>query len=309
MKSTMNRRAFGKTAAAALGAAALPAWAVERKLKIGYTCILWGTFPGKPEVMATLGPAVKDIARLGFWSFETFPEVLADWDSRGALQKLIDENNLPLKSGYCGTNLTDPSKRKESVEKTIALGKIIKKYGGTFAVIAPNGVKRAEYNYKDYRDSIIAGLNEHAMALTDLGLGAGLHQHTGTCIESRDEVYDVMHSANTRYLKFAPDVGQLQKGGADAAKVIEDFLPLVKHMHLKDYIGGAAYAGYCPLGMGKVDLVRVLDLVEAGGQQPNIMVELDSSANQPMTALECATVSKQFLEKQGYKFRSGLERL
>ncbi len=242
--------------------------------------------------MATPGPAVKDIARLGFWSFETFPEVLADWDSRGALQKLMDENNLPLKSGYIGTILTDPSKRKESVEKTIRLGKMIKKYGGTFAVIAPNSVKRTEYNYKEYRDSIIAGLNEHAMALTDLGLGTGLHQHTGTCIESRDEVYDVMHSANTRYLKFAPDVGQLQKGGADAAKVIEDFLPLVKHMHLKDYIGGAAYAGYCPLGMGKVDLVRVLDLVEAGGQQPNIMVEQDSSANQPMTALECATVSK-----------------
>src|SRR5580700_9713407 len=133
MQPIMNRRAFEKAAVTALGAAALPAWAVERKLKIGYTCILWGTFPGKPEGMATLGPAVKDIARLGFWSFETFPEVLADWDSRGALQKLIDENNLPLKSGYCGTNLTDPTKRKESVEKVIRLGKVIKKFGGTFA--------------------------------------------------------------------------------------------------------------------------------------------------------------------------------
>jgi inosose dehydratase len=198
MTSTMNRRSFGRVAMTAIGAASLPAWAVERKLKIGYTCILWGTFPRGPEAMATLGPAVKDIARLGFWSFETFPEVLEDWDSRGALQKLMDENNLPLKSGYIGTILTDPSKRKESVEKTIRLGKLIKKYGGTFAVIAPNSVKRTEYNYKEYRDSIIAGLNEHAMALTDLGLGTGLHQHTGTCIESRDEVYDVMHSANTK---------------------------------------------------------------------------------------------------------------
>jgi inosose dehydratase len=53
-----------------------------------------------------------------------------------------------------------------------------------------------------------------------------------------------------------------------------------------------------------VDIVRVLDLVESGGQQPNIMVELDSSTNQPMPALECATITKQFLQKQGYKFRS-----
>lgn len=34
MKPVMNRRAFGKTVAGALGAA-LPAWATERKLKIG----------------------------------------------------------------------------------------------------------------------------------------------------------------------------------------------------------------------------------------------------------------------------------
>jgi hypothetical protein len=33
---------------------------------------------------------------------------------RATERKLMDENNLPLESGYCGTNLTDPSKRKES---------------------------------------------------------------------------------------------------------------------------------------------------------------------------------------------------
>jgi inosose dehydratase len=124
-------------------------------------------------------------------------------------------------------------------------------------VLAPNSVKRADYNFREHRADIIAGLNEQAMAMVDLGLGTGLHQHTGTCIESRGEVYDVMESANTKYLTFAPDVGQLQKGGADAAKVVKDFLPLVTHMHLKDYSGG--------LGMGKVDIVQVLNLVESGG--------------------------------------------
>jgi len=181
---------------------------------------------------------------------------------------------------------------------------MIQKYGGTFAVLQPNSVKGMTYDYKQYRDNIIAGLNDHAMALADIGLACGLHQHTGTCVESRDEVYDVLNSVNTRYLKFAPDVGQLQKGGADAAQVVQDFLPLVRHMHLKDYSGGKDYSGYCPLGMGKVDLVRVLDLVEKGGQKPNIMVEQDSSKDQPMTAMQCATISKRFLEKQGYKFRA-----
>jgi len=209
-----------------------------------------------------------------------------------------------LKSGYCRTNLTDASKRKESVTTVIQLGRMIKKYGGTFGVIAPNSVKREGFDWKANRSNIIAGLNDHAMALADLGLGTGLHQHTGTCIETRDEVYDVMESANTKVLKFAPDVGQLQKGGADAAKVVKDFLPLLRHMHLKDWSGGEHYVGYCPLGMGKVDLKAILDMAESAPNPVNVMVELDPSPKQPMTPLETAQTSKAYLQKLGYQFKS-----
>jgi inosose dehydratase len=287
-----------------VAAAGLLLGAETRKIKIGHTCITWGTFPRGPEASATLESAVTDIAKLGYWSFETFPENLADWDAKGALQGLIDGHKLPLKSGYCRTNLTDASKRKESVTQVIQLGRMIKKYGGTFGVIAPNSVKREGFDWKANRSTIIAGLNDHAMALADLGLGTGLHQHTGTCIETRDEVYDVMESANTKVLQFAPDVGQLQKGGADAAKVVKHFLPLLRHMHLKDWSGGEHYVGYCPLGMGKVDLKAILDMAEAAPNPVNVMVELDPSSKQPMTPLETAQTSKAYLQKLGYQFKS-----
>jgi inosose dehydratase len=113
-----------------------------------------------------------------------------------------------------------------------------------------------------------------------------------------------MEAANTRHLKFAPDVGQLQKGGADAAKVVKDFLPILKHMHLKDYKGWEFYSGYCPLGMGKVDIPAVLDMAEASGQNPDIMVELDPSSNGPMSPLETVKTTKAYLLKQGYTFKS-----
>ena len=55
-----------------------------------------------------------------------------------------------------------------------------------------------------------------------------------------------MQAVDPRYLKFAPDVGQLQKAGADAAQVIKDFLPIVAHMHLKadDRMGEREDAGH-----------------------------------------------------------------
>ncbi len=297
----ISRRDF--TTALAAGASALHA-ATPRNLKIGHTCITWGTFPRGADASATLEPAVKDIATLGYHGFETFPEVLEDWDKRDALRPLMDKYKLPLTSGYIRINVTDPTKARESLDGVIRLGKVIKTYGGTFAAIQVNGVKREGYDFNQYRDAIVSGLNDSAKALNDLGLGAGLHQHTGTAVETRDETYYVMEKCDTRHVKFAPDAGQLQKGGQDAAAVIKHFLPIVKHMHLKDYKGWEHYAGYCPLGMGQVDIPAILNALEDARQQANIMVELDPSPNAPMTPTETARASKAYLVKLGYKFRT-----
>jgi inosose dehydratase len=301
----MNRRIFTNTLALGVGALAVPRLpaAPARKLKIGYTCITWGSFP-RPGAEATIEPALKDISAQGFWSFETFPELLDTLDQKDQLNPLLEKYGVPVRSGYITVNLIDPGQRKEGVARVIRLSKVIQKFKGTFIVLAPNSVKRDSYNFKEHRSDIISGLNEYAMAVTDLGLGTGLHQHTGTCIESRDEVYTVMEAVNTSHLKFAPDVGQLQKGGADAAKVVKDFLPILKHMHLKDYKGWEFYAGYCPLGMGNVDIPAVLDMAEASGQNPDIMVELDPSSDGPMTPLETVKTTKAYLVKQGYTFKS-----
>jgi inosose dehydratase len=301
----MNRRIFTNTLMLGAGALALPRLpaAPTRKLKIGYTYINWGSFP-KPGAEGTIESALKDISAEGFWSFETFPELLDTLDQKDRLNPLLEKYGVPVRSGYITVNLIDPAQRKEGVARVIRLSKVIQKFKGTFIVLAPNGVKRDSYNFNEHRSDIISGLNEYAMAVTDLGLGTGLHQHTGTCIESRDEVYAVMEAVNTSHLKFAPDVGQLQKGGADAAKVVKDFLPILKHMHLKDYKGWEFYSGYCPLGMGKVDIPAVLDMAEASGQNPDIMVELDPSSNGPMTPLETAKTTKAYLVKQGYTFKS-----
>jgi len=300
--STMNRRDFGKTIVAGLGAAAYQSLsaAESRKLKIGCTALIWGALPRTPD---NLTAAVRDMASLGFHGFETFASIVNDWDAKGTLAQLLDEHRIPLISGYSTVQLTDTSTRKENLAQLIQWGKAVKKHGGRFMVLAPNSVKRDEYAFAAHKAAIVAGLNEYAKAMNDIGLGAGLHQHTGTAVESRDETYAVMEAADTRYLKFAPDVGQLQKGGADAAKVVKDFLPITVHMHLKDYKGWEHFAGYCPLGEGKVDLKAILDMVEGANPNANIMHELDGSANAPYTPLQTAQIGKAYLQKLGYAFR------
>ena len=265
------------------------------RLKIGYTGITWGNDSEQ---------AIKDVADFGFYGFETFGNVLEAWESKGGLARVLDEHKLPLISGYCSCNLVDPAKRKDELEKMARWASLIRKCGGKVSVIGPNSVPRDGYDFKANKANIIASLNETAKMLTDAGMLPVLHQHTGTCIETRDEVYAVLDSVDTRYLKFGPDVGQLAKGGSDPVQVVKDYLPLVRHMHLKDYSGGDAFLGYCPLGQGKVNIRAILDILEKANAQPSVMVELDPSPGMPMTPLEAARISKKYLQQLGYEFRA-----
>jgi inosose dehydratase len=296
----MNRRTFNTTLALAVAGSAVPEALAQkpRRLNAGHTGITWGFSPADAE------RAVKDVASLGFHGYESFGNVLEAWETKGGFDALLKSVNLTLRSAYCPVNLTDPAVRAAEVEKIVRWGRLIRKSGGSVAVIGPNNVKRPDYVFADHKANIVSALNEIGQALDGIGVVGALHQHTGTCVETRDETYAVMEAVNTRVVKFGPDVGQLQKGGSDPVKVVKDFLPVIRHVHMKDFDGGEHYLGYCPLGMGKVDVAAICDLLESSGNDLMIMAELDPSKGMPHQPLDAARINRDALQKLGYQFRS-----
>ena len=276
------------------------AQAPARKLKIGITTLIWGAVPRTPE---NLEPALKDSSELGYHSFETFASILEDWDKKGTLAALLEKYPIPLRSAFVTVNVTDPTARKGQIEMLQRYAKILKKHGGSFLVQSPNG-PRTNYNFAEHKTNIIAALNDYGKAVNDAGLGTGLHQHTGTAVETREETYAVMQAVDTRYMKFAPDIGQAQKGGTDAAQLVKDFASIIVHMHLKDYKGWEHMGGYTPLGEGAVDLKSVLETMEKANPNANIMHELDGSQGMPYTPRQTAEISRTFVRSLGYTFRT-----
>jgi len=303
MPKLLTRRDFGRVMLAGAGAASLPAFlsaADPRRLKIGCTTLIWGAVPNRPE---NLEAALKDMYALGYNGFETFASILEDWEKKGTLAPLLKKYPIPLTSAYTTVNCTDPSARREQVAMLQRYAGLVKKYGGRFLVQSSNN-RSPNYKFAENRANIIAAYNEYGKAVTDLGIGTGLHQHTGSAVETQEETYAVMEAVDHKVFKFAPDVGQLQKGGSDAAKVVKDFSSIIVHMHLKDYKGWDQMAGYCPLGQGVVDLKGILDTMEKANPNANIMHELDGSANQTFTPRQTAEIGKAYLQKLGYTFRS-----
>jgi inosose dehydratase len=290
----MNRRTFSKTVAMAVAGGALAPheiWGAQaRKLKIGITGLIFRATPNEPQ---NLEPALKDMSELGYHAFETWGSVLEHHDKAGTLGAIIQKYGIPLRSAFMGVTVHDPALFKQSIAQVVRWG---------FAVLNAGGVKREAFDFKAALPHIVNGLNEHGKALLDIGIPSGLHQHTGSAVDGPDEVYAVMEKIDSRVFKFAPDTGQLQKAGGNAAKIVSDFKSIVAHMHLKDYSGWEHFLGYTPLGEGKVDIKGILETMEAANPGANIMHELDGSANAPYTPRETAARSKKYLQTLGYQF-------
>ncbi len=298
-----SRRAFIKFAGAAVAAASVPLHqalaAKRRKIKIGYTGITW--------LNSDVDQAIQDVGSLGFYGFETFGDVLARKDTEGNLAQELATNHVQLISGYCTINLTDSTKRADELAKAATWARLIKKYGGRIFVLGPNAVHRDTYDFAASKPYIVSMINEVSKTVAGEGLTPVLHQHTGTCVESRDETYATLDAVDTSVLKFGPDVGQLTKGGTDAVKVVKDYLPIVQHMHLKDYNGKDDHLlGYCPLGQGEVNVPAILDLMEGRQLDGMIMVELDNNPRDmsPAPPRDLAAQSVKYLKSIGVKLRS-----
>jgi len=321
MKETLDRRTFSQLLAMSLAATAtagVSAWAQAKKrnVVIGHTGITWpgrsggggrrgGGGPPPPPGPALNEAIFKDVSELGFAGLELFDWQINGLESQGLLSGFVEKYKLPLISSYTSVNLTDPAQRAGTIAAAVAVGGIMKKYGGKTIVIGPSGrVGGESYNYNDHKQNIVTTLNELGKAVTDIGLVAALHQHTGTAVETRDETYATMEAVDTRYVKFGPDIGQLLKGGVDPVPVVKAFLPVVQHMHFKDWVGGPSMAGYCPLGLGKVDLVGILDLMEGRKLEGMIMVELDRGGEMPYTPRETAQIARDWLVKSGVAMKA-----
>lgn len=295
------RRQLLKASAAAIAATAFPALtpaqSTNRRHRIGHTGITWGYAPQNAE------QAIADVARLGYHGFESFGSVIEYWESRGGIGALLEAAGLPLIGAYCPMILTDPAVRSAEVEKISRWGELIRKHGGRIAVIGPDNVDRSRFDFGASRGDIVAALDAIGLALADVGIVGALHQHTGSCITTRDETYFVMDAVDTGVVKLCPDTGEMLNAGLDPVTAIRDFLSIVAHVHIKDFDDGEFSNGYCPVGTGRVDVAGVVELLESADHDFMIMAELNpDSDGRPAPPGELAARSRLSFESLGYAF-------
>jgi len=285
----------------------------KHSVRIGHTAITWDN--------KEVEQAIAAIGSCGYWGTETFGWVLQDWaESNRNLPEVFERSELQLTSLYCHLDIVDPSKREEGIQQVMDWIKLYKQFNGPVVVIGGTMLQRDSFAITEHLPQITTTLNELGKRIGDQGLLCCFHPHTGTPVETDDEIHRVMNAVDPSVVKFAPDLGQIAKGGSNPFEFVKEYYELIRMVHIKDYIGGpvernaegqeidkTGFLGYTPLGMGAVDIQGILAYLEERDYSHYALVELDGNqwsatrkGSPMMPPLEAVQTSKRYLEKLGY---------
>jgi inosose dehydratase len=273
--------------------------------RIGHTGITW---PSTPEGVRT---AITDIAAVGYHGFETFGPVIDRYPGGvPALRDDLARQGLAFAAAYCYAPLMDAASVADDIAAMVRWARMVADLGGKVIVVGAMGRAQPQYAPEDYR-RLARTLGEIGRRCLEFGVTAAFHPHTGTPVETSAEIDALFSQVDPRFVFFAPDTGQIQKGGSDPVQIVRAYRELVRHVHLKDFVGGTVeftpegreidrtgYLNYAPLGRGVVDLPAIVQLLDEAGFTGWWMVELDRLATSAASESprEAADISKRYLD-------------
>jgi inosose dehydratase len=267
--------------------------------KLGHTALTW-TFDEPEKVY----DAIRDCGLLGYRGTEMwgklFESVLAEDAQK--VRAALAESGVAIASMFEFGDWTDPGNHATMLEDARRWAPLIAEFGGDILVVVPGVSDRPVYSDDDYRQMADA-MNRAGEIASAAGVRAAMHPHGGTPVETEEQIDTIMGLLDPALVGFAPDSGQMAKGGGDPAAISRKYAERIWHVHIKDLakewpelraqgVTSADARGYVELGQGTVDLpafIQVLDEVDYSGW---LMVELDATDLPPF---DSAKLSGEYL--------------
>jgi inosose dehydratase len=304
MNHTISRRRF-LSLSAIVGAGApfvsagdlFAAPRFKSSITFGYSAITWG---GKDDV------AIREISQLGFKGIQLRANAYQTYGTTvDELKKLLKDAKLELamfSSGNANPSATGDDEKTISEHLTHA--RFVKELGGKFLQITnsarPKSGAPTEEELKRY-GQLLTTIGKRTK---EIGVTVAYHNHMSQLGETPEEVDIILANADPAYVSLLLDVAHYKQGGGDPAAAVRKYANRIKALHIKDVRDVADSPGkylFVELGQGRVDfpaLFKALDDINFKGYA---VVELDGVPDKAKTPLECATISKNYLQSLKFK--------
>jgi inosose dehydratase len=263
---------------------------------------------------------LAETARAGYaGSFKAHPDGARSGQQTVELYARYDLKPVP---GYLSGRHWVKADQPAILARAAVLARQAREMGGAEIYVGPDRVPE--------RDRIAARVGpEHALSAAEFrdmaetlnrvgevtlkeGVRACFHSHTGSYVETREEI-DRLFSLVDRSLVFmGPDIGHLAWAGADPVQFCRDYADSIKTMHIKDIDPRVREEGirdcweyqtfsdrgiFAEIGEGMVDFAAVFRVLREQEYRGWVVVEIDVTTKP--SALESATISRRNLRRWG----------
>jgi inosose dehydratase len=270
---------------------------------IGHSALTWDVL-SRPEKLVD---AVTDCAEIGFAGTETGGFVYDWWEHErpGELKKLLNDHGVAMACLFEFGDWIDPDAPQTLIESGKRWANGVQSLGGRMLMLVPGG-RRDEPPYGLNEFQRMADLmNRVGEVAREAGADATIHPHWGTMAESRLEIDVLLDALDPSLVGFAPDTGQIAKGGTDPMVTIARWSDRIRHVHLKDLspkwaemresgVPLRSPEGYVELGEGVIAFQPFFELLDRTNYNGWLMAELDE-ATRP--ARDAAQISWDFLKR------------
>jgi inosose dehydratase len=296
----LNRRRFLAQNSLLALAAFLPS-AKSKTYRMGYSAITWG---GKDEL------AIEELSGLGYKGIQLRANTYAKYkDNPADLKKLLDAKGLSLVMFSSGNVEIDPAKMEANVAMHVNHARFIKALGGSSLQLTNSLRKNNVPPTADELARLAAAMNEIGKQTKEIGVQATYHNHMNQYGETPEEVDTLVQAMDPKYLRLLLDVAHYHQGGGKPAEAVIKYQKVIHSLHIKDVecpikvdTNPKSYK-FVELGQGNVDLVSVfaaLDKIKFAGWA---IVELDAVPDKAKLPVQCAQISKDFLQGRiAYQF-------
>jgi inosose dehydratase len=273
------------------------------------------------ERMQTFGSVLDEMVSAGYAGTELGPWDFLPTDPR-QLTSELSRRNLSLISAFVPIALAQPERHKQGIESALATARLLASCGAPVLVLADamyerrmaiaGAVVEQRDGLSDRQWDVAARLLERvAREVKAIGLRAAFHHHAGTYVETPAEVRRLLASTDPSLLGLCLDTGHYLYGGGDPVELVLTQGARIWHLHLKDirgkvldqvrrdgigFLEAVSRGVFCELGAGSVDLLGVIQRLQAGGYDGWAVFEQDVDISRPgVEPLKSAARSRQYL--------------
>ena len=294
-----RRRFLAQNSLLAL-AAFLPT-AKSTSFRMGYSAITWG---GKDEL------AIEELSGLGFKGIQLRANTYAKYkDNPAEIKALLDSKGMSLVMFSSGNVEIDPAKKEANAAMHLNHARFVKALGGTSIQLTNSLRKNNIPPTADELARLAVAMNEIGALTKEIGIQATYHNHMNQYGETPEEVDALVMAMNPAYVRLLLDVAHYHQGGGKPVEAVLKYQNVLHSLHIKDVecpIKGDSNPKsykFVELGQGNVDLLGVfaaLDKIKFSGWA---IVELDAVPDKAKLPVQCAQISKDFLQGRiAYQF-------